>query len=195
MKITVAKAAGFCFGVRRAYKILEGEIAKSNETQRIVTLGNFVHNPIIVEGLRSRGVPPITEEDLPVLAESASESSPVTVILRTHGVSKALNEYLSERSKDNPFFKIVDCTCPCVSKIHRIVEAESAEDTEDKLIIIIGDPNHPEVKAIKSYSQCECKVYSSLQELQTLKTDKKHIVCVAQTTQKLTECKLCQNYL
>ena len=194
MKITVAKGAGFCFGVRRAYQILEDEIAERGNG-RIVTLGSFVHNPIIIEELRSRGVPPITEDELPALADSANECCPVTVILRTHGVSKALGKYLSEVSEKNPYFKTVDCTCPCVSHIHRIVEKESAEDAEDKIIVIIGDPEHPEVKAIRSYSECECVVFPTLEALKTLKTDKKHIVCVAQTTQKLTECKLCQNYL
>ena len=182
MKITVAKGAGFCFGVRRAYQILEDEIAERGNG-RIVTLGSFVHNPIIIEELRSRGVPPITEDELPALADSANECCPVTVILRTHGVSKALGKYLSEVSEKNPYFKTVDCTCPCVSHIHRIVEKESAEDAEDKIIVIIGDPEHPEVKAIRSYSECECVVFPTLEALKTLKTDKKHIVCVAQTTQ------------
>ena len=193
MDITVAKGAGFCFGVRRAYKILEDEIALGNA--RVFTLGSFVHNPLIVEELRFRGVPPITEEELPSIAESASESSPVTVILRTHGIPKGLVNYMKDISKENPYFKAVDCTCPCVSHIHKIVEKESAEDSENKLIVIVGDPEHPEVKAIQSYSECECLVFPTLEKLKSLKTDKKHIICVAQTTQKITECKLCQNYL
>ena len=195
MEITVAKGAGFCFGVRRAYKILEDEIAAAREGDRIVTLGSFVHNPQIVEELRSRGIPPINEEDIDGYVESASEDSRVTVILRTHGVPKELAERLKEAEKNNPFFRSVDCTCPCVSSIHRIVEKESAEDPDNTLIIVIGNKDHPEVKAIVSYCDCEYRVYSTLEELKTLKTDKKRIVSVAQTTQKLTECKLCQNYL
>ncbi|MBQ9691567.1 MAG: 4-hydroxy-3-methylbut-2-enyl diphosphate reductase, partial [Clostridia bacterium] len=196
MKITVANGAGFCFGVRRAYKILEAEIEASKQSgARVFTLGSFVHNPLIIEELRSRGVPPITEAELPAIAESASADSPVTVVLRTHGVSKELAAYTAEMSVKNPHFKTVDCTCPCVSHIHRIVEKESEENTEDKLIVIIGDPEHPEVKAIRSYSECECLVFPTLEALKTLKTDKKQVVCVAQTTQKITECKLCQNYL
>lgn len=195
MKITVAKGAGFCFGVRRAYKILEGKIAARGEGDRICTLGSFVHNPLIVEELKDRGVPVVTEDDLPSLAESASEISRVTVVLRTHGIPKELCERLKEYKEKNPYFDYVDCTCPCVSKIHGIVAKESSEDSENSFLVIIGDPDHPEVKAIRSYCVCECAVCSTLEELKKIKIDKERVICVAQTTQKLTECKLCQNYL
>lgn len=195
MKITVAKGAGFCFGVRRAYKILQEQIDNKLPNQRIVTLGSFVHNPLIVQELINKGVPPVSENDLPQLFASASESSPVTVVLRTHGISKELTAYLEKCSSENPFFNTVDCTCPCVSKIHTIVKKESSQYPEQTLVIVIGDPEHPEVKAIKSYSMAQCLVFRNLNELKDLKTTKQNIVCVAQTTQKITECKLCQNYL
>ena len=195
MSITVAKGAGFCFGVRRAYEILENEISKRSEGDILVTLGSFVHNPLIVEGLKKRGVPPITEDELDGLIKKAADGSKVTVLLRTHGVPKPLAEKLKKASEEHPSFTSVDCTCPCVSHIHRIVEKESVTEPDDTLIIIIGDASHPEAKAITSYCGCEYQVFSSLEELKTLKTDKKRIVCVAQTTQKLTECKLCQKHL
>ena len=191
----MASGAGFCFGVRRAYKILEDEITKKRPTDTIVTLGSFVHNPQIVEQLRSRGIPPITEGDIDSLASSADSEHNVTVVLRTHGVSKALTEKLLLIEKENPYFKSVDCTCPCVSHIHRIVEKESGIDPDNTLIVIIGNSEHPEVTAIRSYCTCESQVFATLDELKTLQTNKSHVVCVAQTTQKLTECKLCQNYL
>ena len=200
MKITVAKGAGFCFGVRRAYKILEDEIAKNPKGGRIFTLGSFVHNPLIIEELRSRGIPPITEEELSGIALSSTKEAPVTVVLRTHGVTKQLVRELDKYVEKDIGFKYVDCTCPCVSKIHRTAEKETAENPEKKLLIIIGDEKHPEVKAIKSYSESETLVAPTLDVLKSLLDEKgdiaqREIICVAQTTQKLTECKLCQNYL
>lgn len=195
MKITVAKGSGFCFGVRRAYKILEEEIANSKNGDRIVTLGSFVHNPQIVEELRKKGVPPITENEIDALYESANEQGNLTVVLRTHGVSKQLTEKLAELQSKNPHFRAVDCTCPCVAHIHDIARKESLESSDDTLIVIIGDASHPEVSAIRSYCACENRVFANLDEIKLLKTDKKRIVCIAQTTQKITECKLCQNYL
>ena len=195
MNIEVAKGSGFCFGVRRAYKILEEEIDRRAEGDRIFTLGSFVHNPLITEQLRDRGVYIIDESDIPRLAEEASENAAVTIILRTHGVSKGLYGLLKKYSESNPYFRYVDCTCPCVSKIHRIAENESAADPENTLIVIIGDEDHPEVKAIESYCGCDYTVCSDPEDISKIKTDKSHIVCVTQTTEKQTNCKLCQNLL
>ena len=195
MKITVAKGSGFCFGVRRAFGILEKEIHSQPCGGKIVTLGKFVHNPQIVSDLEKRGVPCVSEDQLISLATSANEKQPLTAVLRTHGITRDLKDALNKIAAENPFFKVTDCTCPCVSKIHHIVTKESSIDPENTLIIIIGDENHPEVSAIKSYCRCRCLAFPDLKHLSSLQTDKKRIVCVAQTTQKLTECKLCQNYL
>ena len=195
MNITVAKGAGFCFGVRRAYKILQDEVAKRKSGDTLVTLGSFVHNPQMIESLKKQGVPPIIEDELDTLILTANPDHKVTVLLRTHGVSRQLMEKLKICQQNNPNFKAVDCTCPCVSRIHGIVDEESALDTDQTLIVIIGDAEHPEVKAITSYCRSEYVVCSSLDEVKKISTDKKRIVCVAQTTQKLTECKLCQKHL
>lgn len=195
MKITVAKGSGFCFGVKRAYKILEEQIEKANEGDILVTLGHFVHNPQIVESLKAKGIPPITEEEIDTYFAKANEKQKVTVILRTHGVSKQLTEKLTRYKSENPSFDFVDCTCPCVSKIHRIVSEESSRDPENTYTVILGDKNHPEVKAIESYCKCEYGIFASQKELEGLNIGDKRVVCVAQTTHKLTECKLTQNYL
>ncbi len=195
MEIEVAKGSGFCFGVRRAYKILESEIEKRADGDRIFTLGSFVHNPLITEQLRSKGVEIIDEDRIPGLAKEAGEGAGVTIILRTHGVSKEICAMLDKYAQDNPYFRYVDCTCPCVSKIHRIAERESSEAPDDTLIVILGDKNHPEVKAIESYCGCEYVVCSSPEEVKKITSDKSRIICVAQTTEKQTKCKLCQNFL
>ncbi len=200
MNIIVAKGAGFCFGVRRAYKILDDVVEKKAPSEHIFTLGNFVHNPLIVEELKNRGIPPIDENELKEIAKNSTKESPVTVVLRTHGVTKQLADELDKYVKADIGFKYVDCTCPCVSKIQRTAKTETSKDPEKKILVIIGDKNHPEVKAIKSYSECETIIASNFSELKEIMEAKneasgKEIICVAQTTQKLTECKLCQNYL
>lgn len=197
MKITVAKESGFCFGVRRAFKILEGEIDRRKNSDRIFTLGSFVHNPLISEDLALKGVVSISEEQLDELASSVSPESKVTVVLRTHGVTRQLKEKLKVLGEKNPNFVWVDCTCPCVSKIHDIVEKESPKDgSENKFLVIVGDPKHPEVISIASYWVGGIVVCETLSELQKADIpEDAQIVLVAQTTQKITECKLCQNYL
>ena len=197
MKITVAKGAGFCFGVKRAFDILEKAIAARSEGERIFTLGSFVHNPHITEDLASRGVFITDEAALEGLFLEATPEAPVTVLLRTHGVSSKLKEKLSGYTGRNSAFKAIDCTCPCVLNIHRIVERESAVDPENSVLLIYGDSDHPEVIAIKSYAKCPVFVFNTMADLDGLiasgRLNKKRIIMVEQTTQLITNCKLFQD--
>lgn len=194
MRITVAKGAGFCFGVRRAYGILENVLNNKKCNDHVFTLGNFVHNPLIVAELEAKGVHVTDENRLEVLFTEASEASEVTVLLRTHGVAKEIKEKVELYSKKNPYFHFVDCTCPCVLNIHRIV-AKADEADGKKILLILGDKEHPEVKAIMSYFGGECFVFNDLEELKKLDIPQREAVFVQQTTQLLTECKLCKNFL
>lgn len=194
MKITVAKGAGFCFGVRRAYGILEKVLLKKSASDRVFTLGSFVHNPIITQQLAARGVFVTNEASLDELASQASPLSRVTVLFRTHGVSRELRDRTALLHERYPDFETVDCTCPCVLNIHRIVENETGS-ADDTVLLILGDRDHPEVRAIRSYCDCECVIFKDLEELKKAYIPDKKIVFVQQTTQLLTECKLCKNFL
>ena len=77
MSITVAKSAGFCFGVSRAVEMVEQEGAAGNQ---VVTLGPIIHNRHVVGKFESMGVKVI---DTPEEANSEN-----TVIIRSHGVSE-----------------------------------------------------------------------------------------------------------
>ncbi len=196
MNIEVAKGSGFCFGVRRAYKILEDVVKKRKAGERIFTLGSFVHNPLMTEQLAEQGVFVTNEESLDKLALEASEEAPVTVILRTHGVTKELHRRMCEYSLKNPNFAYVDCTCPCVEKIHKIVEKETIGDSENTFVVIFGDKDHPEVTAITAYCNSPYAVCKTAEELEALTIpDTKRVICVAQTTENKTKCKLFQNFL
>ena len=105
MSVTVAKSAGFCFGVSRAVELVEKCAA---EGKRVVTLGPIIHNRHVVDKFRSMGVGVV---DTP---EEAPENS--TVIIRSHGVSRAVVERLEKQGVE-----IVDATCPFVKRIHGIV--------------------------------------------------------------------------
>ena len=102
MKITVAKSAGFCFGVSGAVKA-----ALETPGER-VTLGQLIHNDHVNDKLRSAGVGTI---------DSLSEYKSGTVIIRSHGVGEAVYRELEERG-----IPYVDATCPFVKKIHGIIK-------------------------------------------------------------------------
>jgi len=119
--ITVAKTAGFCFGVNRAVDFLE------NTDRATATLGPIIHNLSVVEKLKEKGVVPFDcIEDIP---------SDRVVAIRTHGVGEQVYKKLEEGG-----YEIVDLTCPFVKKIHKIVSEKSADGYK---IVIVGDKNHP----------------------------------------------------
>ena len=133
MEITLAKTAGFCFGVKRAVEMVYSHTGKEN----VYTYGPIIHNEEVVEDLKKKGVGVLhTEDDIENLAEG-------TVIIRSHGVRKEIYDLVEKKG-----LTLVDATCPFVKKIHRIVAKESGEGRQ---VIIIGSSTHPEVEAIKGW--------------------------------------------
>jgi 4-hydroxy-3-methylbut-2-enyl diphosphate reductase len=128
-RITVAKTAGFCFGVNRAVDMVYKAIDEGN---KVVTLGPIIHNTDVVNDMKNKGVRVIT---------SVSDAKPdETVVIRSHGVPySVINELETKR------FEYIDATCPFVSRIHKIVREKSVEGFT---ILIAGDSSHPEIQGI-----------------------------------------------
>ena len=145
MSVTVAKYAGFCFGVSRAVELVEKAAA---EGKQVFTLGPIIHNRHVVNKFAGLGVHVI---DSP---KDAPEGS--TVIIRSHGVSRAVYEEL-----ENQGVEIIDATCPFVKRIHGIV---SKAEEEGSLPIIIGTRSHPEVEGIAGWCG-DCRIFESPEEL------------------------------
>ena len=182
MKVEVAKSAGFCFGVKRAVDLVNEQIAirdSNNDGKPIYTYGPIIHNEEVVNKLRSQGVIPIEE------GKALSDYEPGKVIIRSHGITRKVQDEL-----ENSGYDIIDATCPFVKKIHRTVQEKS---TEGYYIVIIGNPNHPEVEGIVGWvSGGDVSVISSVDEAShfTYNGDKK-ICIVSQTTfnhKKFQEC-------
>ena len=167
MSVTVAKSAGFCFGVERAVELVEKAAAQS---QRVVTLGPIIHNRHAVAHFEKIGVKVITD---PEQAQAGD-----TVVIRSHGVAKKVYEALEGKG-----VQIIDATCPFVKRIHGLVT--SAEE-EGRLPVIIGSRSHPEVEGIAGWCE-KCMVFESAEELENwAKTldnrDNLPICMVCQTT-------------
>ena len=132
MRVELAKSAGFCYGVRRAVELAEQAAAAG---EPCVMLGHIIHNSSVIAALEARGVRVIERpEDAPAGA---------AVIIRSHGEGRGAYEALEARGA-----RVLDATCPNVSRIHRIV-AQAEE--EGRQVIIIGTPTHPEVSAIAGW--------------------------------------------
>ena len=197
--ITIAKNAGFCFGVKRAVDTLYEKLDQRNGNERIFTLGTLIHNGVFNASLAERGVGITSVDELEGLARSASAESPVTVFLRAHGIPKETEELLSSLSEANGHFKYVDCTCPFVKKIHNIAKKHS---DPDKVFLLFGKEDHPEVVGIMSYFDYEKLTFNSADELLALaengyfvKINNKIPILASQTTQNLAEWKKSQEIL
>ncbi len=171
MNITVAKSAGFCFGVKRAVnKVYEQADIKNGP---IYTYGPIIHNEEVVKDLEQKGVKVLSCEE--ELTDEQKERGG-TVIIRSHGVSKKTYEKLEQAGME-----IVDATCPFVLKIHQIVEEFSNDGYE---IVIIGSSAHPEVEGICGWCDpAYTTVIANEQEAENFQPKSGKKVCiVAQTT-------------
>ena len=168
MKVTLAKSAGFCFGVKRAVNMVYEEVEKSGEP--IYTYGPIIHNDEVVKDFESKGVKLVKE-----LSELA-DLPKGRIIVRSHGISRAEYEEMEEYG-----FAVVDATCPFVRKIHRLVDEHSANG---EYVIIIGNPKHPEVCGIRGWVNGEdVSILESVEEAEALILPENQKACiVSQTT-------------
>ena len=111
MKVTLAKSAGFCYGVRRAVTLSEEAASQGGPC---VMLGPVIHNWAEIQRLKTMGLS---------LVENPDQVPPGSrVILRSHGEGRAVFDALEERGAE-----IIDTTCPNVSRIHKIVRQAQEE--------------------------------------------------------------------
>lgn len=169
-QIKVAETAGFCFGVKRAVK-LANEAPAKYPNSKISTLGPIIHNPQVVNQLAEKGVKPVDLDYPP---------EPGVAIIRSHGITRKLARKLEQR----PDLTLVDATCPFVRRAQEIVAEMSSAGYQ---VIIIGEPEHPEVAGLISYGKPQnTQVVSSVKDLPTVFfTSRKpsRIALLAQTTQ------------
>ncbi len=142
MKVTLAKSAGFCFGVKRAVNTVYEEIEKGHFP--LYTFGPIIHNDEVVKELENHGVHVISSLD------ELNKYEPGTMIIRSHGIGRFEQETIESHG-----YRIVDATCPFVLKIHRLVEEYSENGYH---IVIFGNEQHPEVQGIRGWVSKDCPV-------------------------------------
>ena len=166
MKVIKAKTAGFCFGVKRAVDTVYEQVDACSSL--IYTYGPIIHNEEVVRDMESKGVVVLrSEEELDALEKG-------TVIIRSHGVGKWIYDKLEARN-----IRIVDATCPFVKKIHNIVRKASAEGAH---IVIIGNPDHPEVQGIRGWAGEKVTVVQDKESAEGVDFGKKEKICVVSQT-------------
>jgi len=164
MKITIAKDAGYCFGVRDAVNLAYDT---ADEHGEVYMLGDIVHNENVINDLDKAGAKVVQSiDDVPI-------DKPL--LLRAHGSKRDVWKSAKEKG-----MKLVDATCPLVHEIHREVKKLSEEGRQ---IFVIGDHGHDEVVAIADQVP-DSIVLANLNEAKALKKIKKAGV-VSQSTQTI----------
>ncbi|HHE39214.1 MAG TPA: 4-hydroxy-3-methylbut-2-enyl diphosphate reductase [Candidatus Cloacimonetes bacterium] len=165
MSVKIAKNSGFCFGVKRAINIALEAAQKHKKT---VTLGPIIHNPQMVEKLNEKGILSVNDH---------SEIKGRATIIRSHGVEKNILEKLK-----NDDIEIINATCPYVSKTQEFAKQLGEEGYQ---VIILGDKDHPEVIALKSYTDGNAIIVSNANELP--KQISKKVGVISQTTRNIED--------
>jgi len=127
-EVLLAKSAGFCYGVRRAVE----QAQQLAQTQKIYLLGEITHNAHVIAKLEELGA--VTVHSLEEVPQGA------TVLIRAHGEPDRVYAQLQEKD-----CRVVDATCPNVTRIHDIVRDAAAQG---RVPVIVGDPDHPEIVGI-----------------------------------------------
>jgi len=128
LTVFLANPRGFCAGVERAITIVERALIKFGSP--VYVRHEIVHNKRVVEELRKKGA--VFVEELDAVPTGS------VIIFSAHGVSR-----LVEDDAQNRTLKVIDATCPLVSKVH-IEGRRYADQGYD--IILIGHMGHAEVE-------------------------------------------------
>ncbi len=166
MEIILAKSAGFCFGVKLAVDC----VYEKSKEDKIYTYGPIIHNKNVVKDLEKQGVE---------IIENLEKDIDGKVIIRSHGVPPSVYKLLEQKN-----IEYVDCTCPFVKKIHRIVDENYKQG---KSVIIIGNKNHPEIIGINGFCDNTALIANSIEEFNNLDIENnKEYILVSQTTFDIT---------
>ncbi|MFT5291258.1 MAG: 4-hydroxy-3-methylbut-2-enyl diphosphate reductase [Planctomycetota bacterium] len=165
MQVLLASPRGFCAGVDRAIEIVERALELYGAP--VYVLHEIVHNRHVLEGLRARGVKFVPGlEDIPHGA---------VTIFSAHGVSEEVERIGAERD-----LRVIDATCPLVTKVHMQAQRYERSDHE---IILVGHHGHPEIEGTKGRIQGRVHVLSTTAEVEELEIDGgKKLAYVTQTT-------------
>lgn len=167
MEITIARTAGFCWGVRRTVnKVLE---TIDEGRARVATLGPVIHNPQTIEKFESRGVK--------VYDQVEKVPDGTTLVIRTHGAVIPQQNLAKERG-----LEVIDGTCPYV-KFPQVMAQRLSRDGYH--LIIVGDENHAEIKGVASYAEGPYTILRTGEPIPDLPGVKK-VAVISQTTNDAT---------
>lgn len=150
MQVVLAQPRGFCAGVIRAIDIVERALERHGAP--VYVRHEIVHNQHVVERLRAKGARFV--EDLSEVPAGA------LTIFSAHGVSRAVEAEAEARE-----LRVIDATCPLVSKVH----AEGKRYVAlGRTVILIGHAGHAEVEGTLGQIPSRTHLVSSVDDVEAL---------------------------
>jgi (E)-4-hydroxy-3-methyl-but-2-enyl pyrophosphate reductase (IPP and DMAPP forming) len=165
MEVLLAEEFGFCFGVERAVEMVEEAVQEGGVVR---SLGPLIHNSQEMKRLEAQGVQTIN-------APQEADAN-VTAVIRAHGVTPQVQRELEVRAA-----KVVDATCPFVTKVQKLAERAAAQGRD---VVVVGNPDHPEMIGVVGYAPDNTYVVRDAAEVANLPSLHAPLV-VSQTTLKL----------
>ncbi len=126
-RVLLAEPRGYCAGVDRAVETVERALEKHGAP--VYVRHEIVHNRHVVDTLAEAGAVFVDETD--EVPEGA------IVVFSAHGVAPTVHETAAARD-----LKVIDATCPLVTKVHNEAKRFARDDYD---ILLIGHEGHEEV--------------------------------------------------
>ena len=163
--VVLAKPRGFCAGVERAIEVVERALEIYDKP--VYVRKEIVHNRHVVAALRDQGA--IFVEELAEVPAGA------TVIFSAHGVAPSVWEEAQHKN-----LRIIDATCPLVTKVHLEVIRYA---NKDYTIVLIGHEDHDEVIGTMGEAADHMRLITTVEDVKRLEVpDPQKVVCLTQTT-------------
>jgi 4-hydroxy-3-methylbut-2-enyl diphosphate reductase len=163
--VVLAKPRGFCAGVERAIEVVERALEIYDKP--VYVRKEIVHNRHVVAALRDQGA--IFVEELAEVPAGA------TVIFSAHGVAPSVWEEAQHKN-----LRIIDATCPLVTKVHLEVIRYAKKDYT---IVLIGHEDHDEVIGTMGEAADHMRLITTVEDVKRLEVpDPQKVVCLTQTT-------------
>ncbi len=165
MRVLLASPRGFCAGVDRAIEIVE--IALERFGPPVYVRHEIVHNRHVVDSLRAKGA---------VFVDDPGDAPPgALLVFSAHGVSPAVREAADARG-----LRVIDATCPLVTKVHVETRRMAKQGRE---IVLIGHAGHVEVEGTMGQAPGAIHLVQSVEDVERLEVgDPESLGCVTQTT-------------
>jgi 4-hydroxy-3-methylbut-2-enyl diphosphate reductase len=165
MKLLLASPRGFCAGVDRAIEIVEQCLERFGAP--VYVRHEIVHNRHVVETLRAKGA---------VFIEDPADVPPGSLLVfSAHGVSPEVRTAAAARN-----LRVIDATCPLVTKVHVEAQRFAREDVE---IVLVGHAGHVEVEGTMGQAPGRMHLVERVADVEALEVrDPARLACLTQTT-------------